>query len=198
VARRSIEALARGVPVLDMSATAGEGVGPWVDRLLGHDPLADRGLAIDYDAYARGEAALAWLNATVDLRAEAGLRARAVGEALMGEMGERLRRAGLYLAHVKVLVATSEGSARLALTRGGGPARWVGDPDLLPAEKEVSAIVNARAVTEPPVLRALVEDAARSAGVRLGASARVGRLECFSPPRPDPRHRLVGDASLEG
>jgi Ni2+-binding GTPase involved in maturation of urease and hydrogenase len=197
-ARRSIEALARGEPVLEMSATGGEGVGPWVDRLLGHDPLADRGLDIDYDAYARGEAALAWLNATVDVRAEVGLGARAVGEALMEEMGERLRQAGLYVPHVKVLVATSEGNARLALTRGDGPARWVGGPDLLPAEKEISAIVNARAVTEPPVLRALVEDAARAAGIGLGASARIGRLECFSPPRPVPRHRLPGGVSLGG
>jgi Ni2+-binding GTPase involved in maturation of urease and hydrogenase len=195
-ARRAIESLARGTPVLDMSATGGEGVASWVDRLLGHAPLADRGLDIDYDVYARGEAALAWLNAIVDFRSAVDLGARSVGEALMGEMGERLRRAGLYVPHVKILVATSEGSARLALTRGEGPARWVGDPDL-PAEKEISAIVNARAVTEPEVLRELVEDAAHAAGVRLGASARIGRLESFSPPRPVPRHRLVGGAAME-
>ncbi len=196
-ARRSIEALARSAPVLEVSATRGEGVRAWVDRLLGHDPLADRALDIDYDAYARGEAALAWLNATVDLRSEVGLGARSVGEALVGEMGERLRQTGLYVPHVKVLVATSEGSARLALTRGEGPARWVGDPDL-PAENEVSAIVNARAVTEPAALRALVEDAVGAAGVRLGALVAVSRLECFSPPRPVPRHRLALGASMEG
>lgn len=195
-ARRSIESLSRGAPVVEMSATSGAGVAAWVDRLLGRDPLADRGLDIDYDAYARGEAALAWLNATVDLRAEVGLVARAVGEALMGAIGERLRKAGLYVPHVKVLVATSDGSARLALTRGEGPARWVGDPDL-PVEKEISAIVNARAVTEPELLRELVEDAARAAGVRLGASVRIGRVESFSPPRPVPRHRLVGGAAGE-
>lgn len=196
-ARSSIEALARNAPVLEMSSTGGEGVGAWVDRLLGHDLLADRVLDIDYDAYARGEAALAWLNATVDFAAATGLGARAVGEALMDEMGERLRKAALYVAHVKVLVATSEGSARLALTRGEGPARWVGDPGL-PAESEVSVLVNARAVTEPGVLRALVEDAAAAAGVKLGASARIGRLECFSPPRPVPRHRFTAGASAGG
>ena len=108
-------------------------------------------------------------------------------------MGERLRRAGLFVPHVKVLVATSEGSARLALTRAQGPARWIGDPDL-PPEKEISAIVNARAVTEPAALRALVEDAVRAAGVASGASARIGRLESFSPPRPVPRHRLPAAA----
>lgn len=180
-----------------MSATEGEGVRAWVDRLLGHDPLADRALDVDYDTYARGEAALAWLNATVDFRSEVGLGARSVGEALMSEMGARLGQTGLYVPHVKVLVATSEGSARLALTRGEGPARWVGDPDL-PAEAGVSAMVNVRAVTEPAVLRALVEDAVGVAGVRLGASAQIGRLESFSPPRPVPRHRLASGVSMEG
>jgi Ni2+-binding GTPase involved in maturation of urease and hydrogenase len=196
-ARRSIDALARGTPALEMSATKGEGVGAWVDRLLGHDPVADRSLEIDYDAYARGEAALAWLNATIDFRAEGGLGARSVGEALVDEIGERLRRASLYVPHVKVLVATSGGSARLALTRGEGPARWVGDPDMA-AEDDVSAMVNARAVTEPAALRALVEDAVVAAGASLGASAKMSRLECFSPPRPVPRHRLTSGGSMEG
>jgi Ni2+-binding GTPase involved in maturation of urease and hydrogenase len=196
-ARRSLKTLARDTPVLEVSSTGGEGVASWVDRLLGHGPLADRGLDIDYDAYARGEAALAWLNAMVDFGSPTGLGARSVGEALMAEMGERVRQAGLYVPHVKVLVATSEGSARLALTRGDGPVRWVGDPDL-PAENGISVIVNARVVTEPAVLRAIVEDAARGAGARLGASTRIGRLECFSPSRPAPRHRFVDGAPMDG
>lgn len=189
-ARRCLDTLARGAAVLEMTATQGKGVPAWVDRLLGHDPLADRELDLDYDAYARGEAVLAWLNATFDFGKEAGLRARSVGEALASEIAERLRRAGSYVAHVKVLVATSEGSARLALTRGDGTPAWSGDPDL-PAEKEVSALVNARVVADPASLRALVESAAGASGMRLGAVVRMGRLECFSPPRPVPRHRLV-------
>lgn len=102
-ARRALEAMARGAPVLDLSATGGEGVGQWVDRLLARDPLADRGLDMDYDAYARGEAALAWLNATVDFHLATGLGARSLGEALLGEIAERFRHAGLYVPHLKVL-----------------------------------------------------------------------------------------------
>jgi hypothetical protein len=180
-----------------MAATAGEGVGAWVDRLLGHDPLSDRALDIDYDAYARGEAALAWLNATVDFRSDGGLRARSVGEGLMDAMQDRLRQAGLYVPHVKVLVATSQGSARLGLTRGDGPARWVGSPEL-PETKDISVMVNARVVTEPAVLREIVEEAAGAAAACLGALARIGRLECFSPPRPVPRHRLTTAGASSG
>src|SRR5262249_13753533 len=48
--RRSIESLARGVPVLQTSAASGEGIEAGGDRLVGRRPLADRGLEIDYDA----------------------------------------------------------------------------------------------------------------------------------------------------
>jgi hypothetical protein len=152
---------------------------------------------VDYDAYARGEAALGWLNATVDLRRASGLSIREAAEALVHEIGGRARQAGLFLPHAKILVASSRGSARLAMTRVEGPATWSGDPDL-PAEAELSAIVNARAATEPEALQALVEDAVVAAGRRLGATVAIGRLECFSPPRPVPRHRLADTPSAGG
>jgi Ni2+-binding GTPase involved in maturation of urease and hydrogenase len=162
--RLPVEALARGAPVLEMSAVRGDGVGAWVDWLLGEGVPADRALEIDYDAYARGEAALAWLNATIDVRSENAIGPRSIGEEVLA-----------------------------------GPLRWAGDPNL-PPETETSAIVNARAAAEPGVLRTLVEDAVAAAGIRLGASVEIGRLECFSPPRPVPRHRLAVSATahLEG
>jgi hypothetical protein len=193
--RRPVEAVAHGAHILEISATRGEGISAWVDRLLGHGAPANATLDIDYDAYARGEAALAWLNATIEIRRADGLDPRSVGECLVEEIGGRAREAGLFVPHVKALVATTSGSARLALTRAEGPARWSGDPDL-PPEAELSAIVNARAVTGPEALRALVEEAVAATSVRLDASVDVGRLECFSPPRPVPRHRIAGPASM--
>jgi G3E family GTPase len=188
--RRVIAELARGAPVLETSAVTGEGIAAWVDELLGASGLADRGLDIDYDAYARGEAALAWLNAAVEVRAQAPIRPRAVSEAVVAEIRQRARSADLFVPHVKVLVATSRGSARLSLTRVKGAARWEGDPDL-PVETELSAIVNARAAAGPEAFRALVEDALAAAGRSTGASLAASRLECFSPSRPVPRHRLA-------
>ena len=111
----------------------------------------------------------------------------------MEEMGGRARRAGSFLPHAKVLVASSQGSARLSLTHAQGPASWSGNPDL-PPEPDLSAILNARMVAEPEALRLLVEDAVAAAGRRLGAELTLERLESFSPPRPVPRHRLPASA----
>jgi Ni2+-binding GTPase involved in maturation of urease and hydrogenase len=195
VARRSVVDLARGVPALETSALTGEGITAWVDRLLGRATLADRGLEIDYDAYARGEAALAWLNAAVEVRASHAVSPRVTGEALLGAIRERARAAGLVVPHAKMLVATTRGSARLAFTRASDPPRWEGDPDL-PAEPVLSTILNARAVAEPGAFRALVEDAVDATARTVGARLAIERLDCFSPARPVPRHRLAGPSDL--
>jgi Ni2+-binding GTPase involved in maturation of urease and hydrogenase len=187
--RSRLAEIAPGVALLETSAVTGAGVGAWVDRLLGETAAADGSLDVDYDAYARGEAALGWLNATVALRRSSGLFPREVGETLMEEIGGRARRDGSFLPHAKVLVASSQGSARLSLTNAQGPASWSGNPDLAP-EPELSAIINARMVAEPVALRGLIEDALATSSRRLQAELTLERLESFSPPRPVPRHRL--------
>jgi len=187
-----VAALAPNAPVFALSAHTGEGVADWVDRLLGESEPAPTTLAIDYEAYARGEAELAWLNGSFEVRGRDRLRLRAVGEVLMTELLSRARRQDLFLPHAKVLLASSKGSARIAVTRAREAGAWTGDPDL-PPEAELSGIVNARAATEPGVLRTLIEEALAATGSRLGAALEA-RLECFRPPRPVPRYRLAGSA----
>jgi Ni2+-binding GTPase involved in maturation of urease and hydrogenase len=193
-ARRTLAALHPTASFLGMSALTGQGVGEWVDRLLREGRPSPDTLDIDYDAYARGEAELAWLNGTFELRSEAGLVVRSAGEALLEELGAEARRRRLFLPHAKALLASSRGSARIALTRAEDRAAWSGDPDL-PSETTLSGIVNARAATDPDILRALVEDSWATAGLRLGASIRTLGLDCFRPRRPVPRHRLPASPS---
>ena len=69
-----------GAPVLGMSASTGLGVGVWVDRLLGGGDAGELDIDVDYAAYARGEAALAWLNATLDVRPKAPAGPRELGQ----------------------------------------------------------------------------------------------------------------------
>jgi Ni2+-binding GTPase involved in maturation of urease and hydrogenase len=188
--KETVSAGAPGVPLLEVSSVTGAGVAVWVDHLLGNIAPVMGTLEVDYDAYARGEAALGWLNATLDIRRRTGLGVRQVGEALIDELGARARRGAVFLPHAKILVASSRGSARIAMTHAEAGASWSGDPDL-PPETALSAIVNARAAMPPQALRALVEDSVAAAGLRLGAEVATLRLECFSPPRPVPRHRLA-------
>jgi Ni2+-binding GTPase involved in maturation of urease and hydrogenase len=195
-ARRTLRDAAPRVPVLELSSVTGDGVAAWVDRLLGETAALAGTLDLDYEAYARGEAVLGWLNATLELRRSEGLAVRGVGEALSAEIQDRIRAAGAFLPHAKILVASSRGSARIALTRAGEPPTWTGPSDL-PSEPALSAIVNVRAALAPEPLRRLVEEAVGAAANGLKATVALQRLECFSPPPPVPRHRMA-DAAAPG
>ena len=177
------------VPVQGVSATTGIGVGEWVDYLLGGGPAGEQGIDVDYAAYARGEAALGWLNATIEVRATDRVAPRELGLALLTGVSNEARRRGVVLAHAKVLVATSEGSVRVAVTSTAQAPHWSGGSDLGPAA-ELSAIVNVRAGTDPDTLATLVRDAVRGASERVPSRIHERHFECFSPKPPVPRHYL--------
>ena len=183
------------VPLLGISAATGTGVAAWVDRLLGGGAVGDgQNIAVDYEAYARGEAALAWLNATLDARSPVAIEPRALGDALLAGLGEGARRQDMALAHAKVLIASAEGSARVAITSAAARPQWSGDAALGPA-RELSLIVNARAGTEPRALAAVVRAAVASAGDLLGLELSERHFECFRPPPPVPQYRFPATIS---
>jgi Ni2+-binding GTPase involved in maturation of urease and hydrogenase len=182
------------VPLLATSAVTGEGVSDWVDHLLAGGASLGVELDVDYAAYARGEALLGWLNAAFSFKLGKGVGLRALGDALGARIAAGVRGLGSPLAHAKVLVASSQGAARLSLVSADGEWQWSGDPDL-PAEAALSAIVNVRMVCDPDALARLVRDAAAETALSLSVSVAEDRLESFAPKPPVPRHRLRADGS---
>jgi hypothetical protein len=99
-----------------ISAHTGEGIEAWLAQLLGETKSSPRVLeTIDYDTYARGEAALSWLNAT------ASCSAAVSGERLLTDLRSAIRDAGMEPMQVKL-------HAGDALTVN---ARVIGDPETL-------------------------------------------------------------------
>jgi len=99
-----------------ISARTGEGIEAWLAQLLGETKSSPRVLeTIDYDTYARGEAALSWLNAT------ASCSAAVSGERLLTDLRSAIRDAGMEPMQVKL-------HAGDALTVN---ARVIGDPETL-------------------------------------------------------------------
>jgi G3E family GTPase len=191
---RGLRARLGRASVLGISATRGTGVGAWVDLMLGGGEAGERGLDVDYAAYARGEAALGWLNTTLEVRADLEVAPRELGLALLTGLSGSAQRRAIALPHAKVLVATAQGSVRVAVTSTTATPQWSGGAELGPA-RELSAIVNARAGTDPDTLATLVRAAMGAAGARLGARIHERHFECFSPRPPVPRHRLPASAA---
>jgi len=185
--------LAREYPaarVLDVSVREARGLDAWFAPLMDAEQQPRATMAVDYEIYAEGEALLGWLNATVQLDANApGFDSEAVLRALAADIQQRL--AGAEIAHLKMTLSPSGGLGDIA-------AIHLVHSDFVPElslrlEEPVTSgqlIVNCRAEAAPELLR----DAVRGAVAELPASfpgltAALDHLEHFRPGKPQPTHR---------
>jgi hypothetical protein len=172
--------------VRQISARTGQGVAAWLDEILGGTiPAGERALPIDYEQYAKAEAALAWLN----LRAELRLRMAHSPAMLLGpfldSLVEALRDADMRAAHLKAIISGPTGFVKAAIAMLGQEPELEGNLDASPAN-EFELLLNLRAVGEPAKLRTLVLE-------RLGffkEEATLRDISCFRPNAPVPERRI--------
>jgi Ni2+-binding GTPase involved in maturation of urease and hydrogenase len=178
-----------GKPVLGISALNGEAVGQWIELVTRDTPAGQSIVQVDYDVYAEGEAALGWLNATVELRAEKETDWKGFCLDLLGRMQRELQAHKAEIAHLKLYLTSSTGSVQANLTdsRGQPVAQTVGPVQTGPGP--ASLVINARAHIGPEKLRLIVEESLRSAAGD-GIEARVATVENFRPARPEPVYRM--------
>lgn len=174
-----------------LSAKTGEGVAAWLDEVLGGTlPVASRTLMIDYERYARAEAALGWLNARVLVNLEQPLSPAVLAGPLVDGLEETLTTAGARIAHLKIFDGASTGSVKIAVCRNGEEPDVEGDLAASPASRH-DLVLNLRAEAGPELLREVVE----AAFARLPPKIEIVSLQAFQPLPPKPQHRMVG-ASL--
>jgi G3E family GTPase len=177
--------------VLRGSARDGTGLEAWFGRLLERECVPAPTMALDYSAYAEGEALLGWLNATVALAAARPFDANALLRDLALDVRSALRRAGVEIAHLKLTLDSSREDGQLAVL---SLVSSEAEPDLreslLDRVGSGSLVVNLRAETDPERLERV------TTGVLAARLARepslrwtVEHLERFRPAPPVPVHR---------
>jgi G3E family GTPase len=176
-----------GRDVRVVSAASGAGVDDWLDMVLTDQTAGGRIVDVDYDRYADGEAALGWLNATVQVAATDGKADwEGYGRRLFGRFHERFRNAGAEVAHLKMALVAAGGRLQISLT---GTKREPGfriDGGL--SGPSAVLTVNARVAASPKSLREIVEDEVNAYDPTFETD--VVSLTCFSPSRPLPVHRF--------
>jgi hypothetical protein len=178
-----------GIAGLDarwVSAKTGQGVEAWLDEiLLGSLEAGRTTLEIDYERYARAEAALAWLNLSFALELDVPASpALTIGPFLEG-LDAALTEAGIPIVHLKIFDSAASGWLKAAICGNGEEARVEGNLDASPAGRH-DLLVNLRAKGEPGLVRNVVEEQLRGLEGRLTAV----RLDCFSPAAPRPERRV--------
>ena len=175
--------------VLGISALTGTGLDAWLD-LITSDRVAGRNiLDIDYDRYAEGEALLGWLNASVKLSAAAPKAWREFVFELLRGFKQEFKQRNAEIAHLKVFVSAAGTGLVGNLTSTRGMPFVVVNGTSGPSSTSAMLILNARVHLDPATLRSAVE-AVLATLPAMGITSEVVSIECFSPGRPKPTHRL--------
>jgi G3E family GTPase len=179
--------------VLGISALNGTSLDEWLDVILSDSPAGRNILEIDYDRYAEGEALLGWLNASVKLSSETPRPWREFMFELLRAFKQDFKQRNAEIAHLKLFVSAAETGLVGNLTSTRGMPFVVVNGTSGPSSNQALLILNARVHLDPAQLRTAVETVlAQMPG--HGVTAEVVSLECFSPGRPKPTHRLTASS----
>ncbi len=180
------------VPVLDfhsirqLSGRTGQGVAAWLDEVLsGTISCGAKTLDIDYEQYARAEAALAWLNLLAELRASPPRSSAMLMGPLLEVLDHRLTAAGISICHLKLIMDSPGGFLKAAICKNGQEPMVEGALDASPAESH-SLLLNLRALGSSTLVRQIVERAIEEVPAQLCKL----RISCFHPAAPHPEHRI--------
>jgi len=192
-------ALASACPDAELhvvSTRTGAGLDRWCERVAGRESDSRRTPALDYDAYADGEARLGWFNATFRLEAARPFDGNAfLGELVVG-VAHRLATASVEIAHLKMALTPDESLGDLAVMNLVGGDR---SPELSHRlRSELSSgelVVNARGEGEPDALRDAVHEVLAQVAHRLAVTTVVVHAESFRPARPTPTYRITSTES---
>jgi hypothetical protein len=141
-------------------------------------------LDIDYERYAQAEAALAWLNAVIEIACDPPCSPAMLLGPFLDELDRALTLAGISIMHMKALDETPAGFLKAALCRNGDEPAVEGALDASPASNH-RVLLNLRAAADPALVRDIVESAMASLPGQVSTLA----IRCFSPAPPKPERR---------
>jgi Ni2+-binding GTPase involved in maturation of urease and hydrogenase len=174
------------VQVRQISSRTGQGVAAWLDEILGGTIVGgERALAIDYEQYAKAEAALAWLNLRAELKlSEAHSPAMLLGP-FLDAVSKALHAAGIPIAHLKAIISGPAGLVKATIAAHGQEPELEGDLDASPAY-QLELLLNLRAAGGPAIVGALVQKELQS----LNEGIVMMNIDCFQPGTPVPERRI--------
>ncbi len=173
--------------VRQISARTGQGVAAWLDEVLSGRLSAGRTvLDIDYEEYARAEAALAWMNLRVNIHPTVPLSPAMLLGPLLDQLDADFTTADISIVHLKAIMNSPTGFVKAAICRNGDPPSVEGDLAASPAS-EHSLLLNLRALGSAPLVQEIVERNLEQIDGRLSDL----RVSAFHPAPPKPERRIV-------
>ena len=173
--------------VRKISAVSGQGIAAWLDEMLaGNISAAGHILDIDYEAYARAEAALAWLNLEVDIHPSEPRSSAVILGPLLDQLDTDFTAADITIVHLKAIIRSPAGFLKAAMCGNGQEPVVEGALDASPASRH-TLLLNLRALGAADEVHQIVERNIRDLGMPLTGL----EISCFHPAPPKPEHRVL-------
>ena len=176
-----------GRPLLSMSALHSQGIPAWLERVQQQTPAGQKIADVDYDTYAEGEAVLGWLNATASLSPSEPVDWGAWGLRLLEGLQRSFSINSAEIAHIKMLIVSSDQSISANLTSSQGKATLCGQ---MYGDSPITLTFNARVQMCPGELHAAIENHLKAACGEI-IQLQVNAIQSLSPGRPEPLHRYA-------
>ena len=173
--------------VRQLSATTGQGIAAWLDEILSGTLLVGNEiLDIDYEQYARAEAALVWLNLQAGIEPHVPCSPAMVLGPLLDRLDAAFTANDISIVHLKAIINSPTGFLKAAICANGQQPAVEGALDASPASRH-DLLLNLRALGPASRVREIVEqEIARVDGELTGL-----HLDCFHPAAPKPERRLA-------
>ena len=171
--------------VMTISSASGEGMGEWLTKVQNCNEGGKRLVEVDYDIYAEGEAALGWLNSTIELSGNL-VDWDAFARELMQNLSHQFDSLKASVGHVKILIESGENYLVSNLTGLNDSLTFRSSAGI---SSKARLTLNARVEMLPEVLEAIVRktlNATKGKYVRK----KIIALRCLSPGRPNPTFRF--------
>jgi hypothetical protein len=172
--------------VRQVSARTGQGVAAWLDEIFsGNLKVGREILDIDYEQYARAEAALAWLNLQVTIEPTMARSPAVILGPLLDHLDREFTAHQITIVHLKAIIDSPTGFLKAAMCANGQEPEVEGALDASPASQH-ELLLNLRAVGAAEQVRDIVErEIHRIDGTLTGL-----RVDCFHPAAPKPERRI--------
>lgn len=171
--------------VRQVSARTGQGVAAWLDEILsGNLKVGSQILDIDYQQYARAEAALAWLNLRVTIEPHVPCSPAVLLGPLLDRVDRKFTANRITIVHLKAIIDSPTGFLKAAMCANGQEPTVDGALDASPASRH-ELLLNLRAVGPAQQVRHIVEQELDSFDAELTGL----HIDCFHPAAPKPERR---------
>jgi G3E family GTPase len=171
--------------IMGISAKTGEGIDEWLNEVLTRSDAGKRIAEVDYDKYAEGEAALGWLNTTIELNSESGNWDEFANK-LLKDLSRQFDHLGASVGHVKIIIESGTNYLMGNLT---GLGKTLNSRGTAGTGKNAKLTLNARVELTPDDLEKIVRDTL-DVNTRGICKAKIVAFRCLSPGRPNPTYRF--------